>query len=66
MAIRRSSCWHFGTLPKPKAGFDCLFRHSRLNRENLYRMLSKSGNPSLSSLDSVLHSLGLRLAVAVK
>ena len=49
-----------------RGGIRNLSRHSHLNRENLYRMLSKSGNPSLSSLDSVLHSLGLRLAVAVK
>ncbi|MCB0129628.1 MAG: hypothetical protein KDD78_02215 [Caldilineaceae bacterium] len=36
-----------------------------LNRENLYRILSASGNPQLSSLHALLHSLGLRLAVEV-
>jgi len=40
-----------------------LARRTHLNRESLYRMLSKSGNPELRSLDSVLVSLGLRLAV---
>jgi len=40
-----------------------LSQRTRLNRENLYRMLSKSGNPSLASLGAVLHSLGLRIAV---
>ena len=44
-------------------GMRKLSQRTRLNRENLYRMLSKSGNPSLASLGSVLRSLGLRLAV---
>jgi probable addiction module antidote protein len=35
-----------------------------LNRENLYRMLSKRGNPEFTSLSRVLHALGLRLTVA--
>jgi probable addiction module antidote protein len=33
------------------------------NRENLYRMLSRDGNPRLSSLWAVLDAMGLRLAV---
>ena len=36
---------------------------SRLNRESLYRMLSKRGNPSLKSLTALLSTLGFRLAV---
>lgn len=36
---------------------------TNLNRENLYRMLSKKGNPKLTSLRSVLHVLGLELAI---
>lgn len=40
-------------------------RTAKLNRENLYRMLTINGNPQLSSLNALLHSLGLRLAVAV-
>lgn len=36
---------------------------SRLNRESLYRMLSKKGNPNLRSLTALLSSLGFRLAV---
>ena len=40
-------------------------RAAGLNRENLYRILSASGNPQLSSLHALLHSLGLRLAVEV-
>ena len=47
-------------------GIRKLSERTRLNRENLYRMLSKSGNPSLSSLGPLLSSLGFRLAVEVK
>ncbi len=39
---------------------------SKLNRESLYRMLSKRGNPSLRSLGTVLDSLGFRLTVQSK
>jgi len=44
-------------------GVGALAVRSDLNRESLYRTLSKSGNPSLNSLAAVLNSLGLRLAV---
>lgn len=47
-------------------GISQLAEDSLLNRENLYRMLSASGNPQLSSLMSLLRSLGLRLAVEVE
>ena len=36
-----------------------------LNREHLYRMLSRQGNPALSSLTALLGALELRLAVSV-
>jgi probable addiction module antidote protein len=39
---------------------------TELNRESMYRMLSKQGNPRLTSLGALLDALGLRLAVAVK
>jgi len=38
-------------------------RAARLNRESTYRMLSESGNPTVASLNALLQSLGLRLAV---
>jgi probable addiction module antidote protein len=44
-------------------GIRALARDTKLNRESLYRMLSKSGNPSLDSLAAVLNACGLRLAV---
>ncbi len=37
-----------------------------LNREHLYRMLSRQGNPELSSLTALLGALELRLAVSVR
>ncbi len=37
-----------------------------LNREHLYRMLSRQGNPALSSLTALLGALELRLAVSVR
>ena len=39
---------------------------SKLNRESLYRMLSKRGNPSLRSLGALLNSLGFQLTVKSK
>jgi probable addiction module antidote protein len=46
-----------------RGGVGALSRNANLNRESLYRMLSKSGNPSLDSLAAVLHACGMRLAV---
>ena len=46
-----------------RGGIRSLSRAAHLNRESLYRMLSKSGNPSLDSLSAVLNACGLRLAV---
>jgi probable addiction module antidote protein len=34
---------------------------SKLNRESLYRLFSRDGNPRLSSLSSVLTALGLKV-----
>jgi probable addiction module antidote protein len=47
-------------------GLRVLAAQAQLNRENLYRMLSASGNPQLDSLTALLDALDLRLAVAVK
>ena len=46
-----------------RGGIRSLSRATHLNRESLYRMLSKSGNPSLDSLSAVLNACGLRLAI---
>lgn len=47
-------------------GISNVARQSKLNRENLYRILSNKGNPKLESLRSVLGSIGLKLAVATE
>ena len=36
---------------------------AKLNRESMYRMLSENGNPTVNSLNALLHALGLRLAI---
>ncbi len=46
-----------------RGGIRTLSRDAQLNRESLYRMLSRSGNPSLDSLTAVLKACGLRLRV---
>lgn len=47
-------------------GISEIARETKLNRENLYRILSAQGNPKLKSLNSVLHSVGLKLSVQVE
>lgn len=47
-------------------GISEIARETNLNRENLYRILSTQGNPKLKSLNSVLHSVGLKLSVEVE
>ena len=46
-------------------GISEIARETKLNRENLYRILSTQGNPKLKSLNSVLHSVCLKLSVEV-
>jgi probable addiction module antidote protein len=42
-------------------GVGQLAKVANLNRESLYRLLSKKGNPRLSSLSSILDALGIEL-----
>jgi probable addiction module antidote protein len=39
-------------------------RKTKLDRAGLYRSLSKNGDPKLSTVSKVVHSLGYRLALA--
>jgi probable addiction module antidote protein len=41
----------------------CVAEATGLNRESLYRMLSRKGNPGINSLKAVLSAVGLRLSV---
>ena len=47
-------------------GVTKLAKRTKLNRENLYRILSKRGNPELSSLTRLLEAMGLKLTVDLK
>jgi probable addiction module antidote protein len=49
---------------RAQGGMAKVSKKTHLNREGLYDMLSKKGNPRLSSLDAVLEALGLKLMVA--
>jgi probable addiction module antidote protein len=40
-------------------------RVSKVSREHIYQMLSGNGNPTLKSLQKILHSLGLRLTIGL-
>ena len=52
-------------ITKAQGGFSRLAQKTRLNRSNLYTQLSKTGNPSFQTIDTVLHGLGFRLTVTV-
>ena len=40
-----------------------LSKETHLNREQLYKTLSKKGNPRLETLTKILHAMGLRISV---
>ena len=44
-------------------GITGLAMRSHLGRESMYKMLSATGNPKLSSFTKVIHGLGLKLKV---
>lgn len=47
-------------------GISNLSKETKLNRENLYFMLSKNGNPRLSSISCILDKLGIHLTFSRK
>lgn len=46
-----------------KGGVGLLAKKIHLNRQNLYHVLSKKGNPTLDTLGLILKGLGYRLAI---
>jgi DNA-binding phage protein len=48
---------------RAQGGIAEIARRAKLTREATYKMLSKSGNPELRSLNAVLRATGLRIAV---
>lgn len=51
------------TVTIASGGISTLANRTRLNRQNLYRILSPQGNPRLSTLENILHGLGFRLSI---
>ena len=48
---------------KAQGGLSKLARKTKLNRSNLYEQLSRTGNPALKTIDTILHQFGFRIAV---
>lgn len=47
-------------------GIGKISKTTKLNRENLYSMLSKRGNPRLSSITAILDKLGIEVKFSAK
>lgn len=47
-------------------GMTEIAKKTGMSRESLYKALSESGNPSLSTIASVLDAMGLRLSVTAR
>lgn len=45
-------------------GMAIVSEKAKLNRESMYRMLSKKGNPGIKNILTLLDSMGLKLSVA--
>jgi probable addiction module antidote protein len=46
-----------------QGGIGELAKRTNLNREHLYRVLSRRGNPRLDTVGIILHGLGFRLSI---
>jgi probable addiction module antidote protein len=44
-------------------GMTAIAERARVKRESLYQMLSRRGNPELTSLFNVLHGMGLTITI---
>ena len=47
-------------------GITSTAKEAKSNSESLYKMLSKAGNPDLSSLNRLLDTMGLTLSISTK
>jgi len=45
-------------------GMSAIAEDTKLNRQNLYKSLSKNGNPSFNTINKVMKACGLKLQVA--
>lgn len=46
-----------------QGGIGALAERTEMNRQHLYRVLSKNGNPRLDKIGAILNGLGFRLSV---
>jgi probable addiction module antidote protein len=53
-----------GDVAKAQGGMKAVAEEADLNRESLYRALSKTGKPQMETIAKVLASLGMRFAIA--
>lgn len=44
-------------------GMSAIAKKTDINRESLYRMLSRKGNPELKSVFNLLHVVGLKISI---
>ena len=51
---------------RAQGGFSVIAKSSKLRRNNLYRMLSKSGNPTLQNFVHLLNALNFQISFRVK
>lgn len=51
-------------IAEANGGMTHLAKEAHLNRETLYRTLSKRGNPTLANLRSLLGTVGLEIAIS--
>ncbi|NCN04004.1 MAG: transcriptional regulator [Spirochaetales bacterium] len=51
------------TVADARGGLSKIAKETNLNRQHLYRSLAKNGNPTIKTLDSILHTLGLKLSI---
>jgi probable addiction module antidote protein len=51
------------TVAEVRGGIGELANKTNLNRQHLYRTLSRRGNPRLDTLEDILHGLGFRLSI---
>lgn len=49
---------------KAQGGMKAVAEQSTLNRESLYKALSRDGNPKMETITKVLSTLGMRLSIA--
>ncbi len=50
-------------ITEAKGGMGKLARKTHLNRQNLYHVLSKNGNPTLDTFGLILRGLGYKLTI---